>query len=210
VAIDVLGFSAAGWRSDRTIGVYNPGRRAPEQHAWLDRYAAQRSALHLYDTLQGGLMADSAGHRQLYASLLSRTDLLVSNYARFDQPKVIRDVRAISGRVFEGLAAGCRMIGVAPDAALLEAAGLETARFHHLPLEEPIEPPSSLVDDPEVIAAERAGHVALAARTGDWAHRWVTMAQTVGLELSPGMRRRLERLDELGASAEAVAESHRA
>ena len=199
-AVDVLRFAAKGWQRPRPIFAFNPGRRSPGQHRRLLDQSERGAGIYLYDTLTGGSVTDATAHRAHYSRVLQDTDLLVTNYAKFDLPDTIGTSREVPGRVFEGLAAGCRLIGEAPDTEALAAAGLDGAVIHPFDLDGRTFPVLDEADGP----AERAANIGLAARTADWAHRWQRITSTMGIGMGSEVARRLQELGELVERADAV------
>ena len=169
------------------------GRRDVRQHAELLRWSAEADRLHLFDSVVGKAV-DWVAHRERLARLYRQSHISVCNYAKHDQPAVIGDIRTVPMRLFEGLASGTVLVGLAPSAeAQRQLVGAELvepfadADGRLSPLFDA--PP----DAPEVLA-QRHRNQALALRRHDWGHRWEVLLRTLGLPVPEPLARRLDDL----------------
>jgi hypothetical protein len=174
--------------------------------------ARERRMFYYYDTVRAGgergkqvtfHVGDPAEHRVLLASLLQRTRYYVANRARANEPEFTTGKEEISGRFYEGVAAGAVLIGVPPRSA-------EFSRQFDWP-DAVIEIPFDCPDLPERLdALNRDGarlqalsreNVRQAARRHDWTYRLRTVYETLGLQPTAAMLAREEQLRALAARA---------
>ena len=212
MAADVLRFAPYPNPPARAIDVCNIGRRSPVTHAALLQLARERRFFYYYDTVRatgpGGKqmtfsVANAAEHRLLLANLLKRSRYFVANRARVNEPEMTEGREEISGRFYEGLAAGTALIGVPPRSS-------EFRRQFDWP-DAVLEMPFDCPDIADRLAALDADagrmqritreNVRQAALRHDWIHRLRTVYETLGLRPSPGMLAREERLRALAALA---------
>jgi hypothetical protein len=215
MAADVLRFSPHPEMPPRTIDVCNIGRRSDVTHTALMRLASDRRIFYYYDTVAASgheqrqrtfHVSDPGEHRLLLASLLQRTRFFIANRALVNEAGITMGRDEISGRFYEGAAAGTVMLGEAP----------RTAEFHTqfdwpdavLPL--PFESPdvarvlADLDKDPERLARISRDNARNAALRHDWVHRLRTVFETVGLEPTRAMLERQRRLEAVAALASAL------
>lgn len=206
---DVLRFSPWPHPPPRSIDVCNIGRRSAVTHDALVALAAAREIFYYYDTFVGGAgkdakqrtfrVANPREHRLLLASLLRRSRYYIANRSRINEPEHTATHEEISGRYYEGAAAGAVMLGEPPN--------LEDFRsqfdWPDAVIRVPFDCPefasvlAALDRDPARLARIRRDSVCNAARRHDWLHRLETIFAAVGIEPTPGMRARRQRLSEL-------------
>jgi hypothetical protein len=212
LATDVLRFSPLPAAPARVIDVCNIGRRSPVTHAALLRMARARRIFYYYDTVaasgEGGKQRtfrvdDAAEHRLVLASLLQRSRYFIANRGRVNEPEFTKGQDAISGRFYEGAAAGTVMLGEAPRTD-------EFARQFEWPdavIPLPFDSPdvervlAGLDADPARLQEIRRANACNAALRHDWVHRLRTVFETLGLPPTPAMRAREARLEALAATA---------
>jgi len=208
LAVDVLMFCPFPEPPPRSIDALGIGRRSAVTHSALVALAHERDFFYYYDTIQvPGLNDDSravsfsvidqAEHRFKLASLLKRSRYYLASRARADE--FSEDYDELSGRFFEGAAAGAIMIGEAP----------RTGRFLTL-----FDWPDSVVEmrydepeiaaildqldrDPERKARIRRSNMLNALRRHDWVYRLRTILEGAGMALPPALLARERRLREL-------------
>ena len=214
-AVDVLRFAPAPQFPARTIDVYNIGRRSQLTHQVLMRSALERQILYCYDTIAASgvdrkqrtfRVQDSGEHRLLLASMLQRTRYFFANRARINEPEYTRGRDEVSGRFYEGAAAGAVMIGEPPR---LESFGQEfdwTDAVIHVPFDSPdiMQILARLDAEPERLARARRNNITQAALRHDWLHRLLTVFNTFHLAPTPAMLQRQQRLQALADLPEAV------
>lgn len=197
-AIDVVEFAGSPDRHPRPAAVVGIGRKWESQHEVLLDWCERHNELYLYDTVVGPA-ADWRKHRRSMASWYRNSAVAVCNYGKHDEPKLIGDLRAIPARLYEGLAAGCILVGRGPDP------DRQRNTLGRVVVED--------CDDDELPAAldaavhqdrraDRAANIALAHRAHDWSHRWAQLFTTAGLPVPDGLTKRIVRLGELGDEIE--------
>ncbi len=216
LAVDVLRFAPWPSPSPRAIDVCNIGRRSAVTHAALLRLARERRIFYYYDTVRatgahGKQMTFSVGnageHRLLLASLLQRSRYYVANRARVNEPEATDGHEEISGRFYEGAAAGAVLIGVPPQSQQF----LSQFDWPEAVIEVPFDCPDigdrlrALDSDPARIQRIAATNVRQAALRHDWIHRLRAVFDTFGLSPTRGMLAREERLRALAAVASEAA-----
>ena len=201
-AADVRKFAPADPFLPRGISVLGIGRRDQNQHRQILEWANTRQALYMYDTVKGQA-ADWQEHRSALSGYYQHTNVAVCNFAKHDSPAIHGGLRVLPGRLFEGLASGAVLVGVPPDEARqrrvlgqtvvepLDASGRGLAcmldRFSHPHEAEPI----------------RIRNLALACRGHDWAHRWRSAFEAIGIPVPFGLQ---NRIDDLAKRADAYEE----
>ncbi len=205
-ATDALRFTPYPDPPERVIDIYSVGRRLPDVHQALLNHACSKRLFYLYDSLQasGVTAPDHQDHRRLYASTAKRSRFFVVAPAKADAAAETGGQVEIGFRYYEGLAAGTVMIGEPPDcqpfpemfdwpdavvplrrdgsdaADVVGALSLEPARLHQ-------------------ISRQNARQALL---RHDWAHRWRRVLEIAGLEVSPALEAREQRLKATAALIE--------
>jgi hypothetical protein len=189
----------AGADIDRPIHVLNIGRRQPALHDALIAWASEGDRWYVFDTLTSPRATNVALHRWALAQQYRRSVVALNSYAKQGAVEPDR-VRWVPSRTFDGLASGALLAGHPPDPASQRALfGREVV--HPLPTD-----PEGAVHAIEALLgrdgrAERVANVCTALEAHDWAHRWQSLLEAVGLPTPSGLRHRLDRL---AATAEAV------
>jgi hypothetical protein len=205
LAVDVLRFSPLPAPPPREIDVCNIGRRSRVTHEALVRLARSRRIFYYFDTVaasgpgqrQRTFRVDSAAeHRLLLASLLQRSRYFIANRALVNEETLTRGRDEISGRFYEGAAAGTVMLGEAPRTAEFRTQFGWTDAVLALPFDSPDigRVLGELERDPERLARisrENARHAAL---RHDWVYRLRTVFETIGLPPTEAMLERERRL----------------
>ncbi len=177
----------------RPITVTNPGRRAIGQHRLIRQICDEEDLWYCYDTITGNMSVPARQHRANYADTLRRTDAVVCNPARFNDLARTSGTQIVPYRVFEAMAAGCRMFGQRiPDEAFRNA-GLPTMDIPELSLDPTYSEVRSVVVQ-SWSELERARYRDIARHNLDWSHRWETILLSVGLSPSSRLRERQYRL----------------
>ena len=214
LAADVLRFAPFPQPPPREIDVCNIGRRSPVTHQALLRRSAERRSLYYYDTVaasgDGGKQRtfhvdDPREHRLLLASLLQRSRYFIANRGRVNEPEFTRGQDEISGRFYEGAAAGTVMLGEAPRTE-------EFARQFDWPdavVPFPFDSPdagellAALDRDPSRLDRIRRENVRQAALRHDWVHRLRAVFATLGIPVTNAMLAREARLQAVAAGSPA-------
>lgn len=183
----------------RPVLAFNPGRRSAAQHALLQEVAG---GLYLYDTLQLTKTVDLGEHRATYLSLIARSQAMVCNYAKFNDP-VIGSNQEHGARILECLLGGAVPIGSFPSGEASLKQGIDEQLLGpNLPLDDCgglSGPWDQLVPVRTRERAAVAGPVSVL--TGhDWSHRIATMLDSLGLQPTPALDHRIERLRTVAAS----------
>jgi hypothetical protein len=210
LAVDVLRFSPLPVPAPRAIDICNIGRRSSSTHAALLRLARERRTVYYYDTVAGSgfqkrqrtfHVDDPAAHRLLLASLLRRSRYFIANRALVNEPEISAGTDEISGRFYEGAAAGAVMLGDAPRSP--EFARQFDWRDAVIPL--PFDSPdvaerlTELDRQPERLAWISRENMRQAALRHDWVHRLMTVFETLRLPPTTAMLERVRRLEALAA-----------
>ncbi len=191
LAADVVIFGTRNIDAKRGIDVLGVGRRHEPQHQAILDWADRNDKLYLYDSVSGTAV-DWLDHRYNLANWYRHSKLAVCNYAKHDLPNLIGGIRSIPGRLYEGLAAGSILVGLAPsEEAQRKVLGI--------PVVESTEQCSltTVLDkfsDEETTRSERIRNAAMAARGHDWAHRWRVILRDIGMPEPAGLTERIESL----------------
>jgi len=207
LAADVLRFAPWPHPPQRAIDVCNIGRRSSITHRALLEMAEARKIYYYYDTFAAPFgsrqrtfhVSNASEHRLMLGGLLQRSRYYVANRARVNEPEHTGDREEMSGRFYEGAAAGAVMIGEAPktddfrdqfgwpDAVIpmpFDCPNVETV------LEQ-------LGRDPERLARISRLNVHYAAIKHDWLHRLQHVFETLSLPPTVGMLERQRRLSQV-------------
>lgn len=212
-AVDALRFCPHPELSNRQIDVCNVGRRASDTHAALLELARTKRFFYYYDTMRArapGVNAisfsviDHTEHRELLAALLGRSRYFIANRAVIDQPELTGMQQEISGRFYEGAAAGAVMLGDPPDTDEFRRQffwqdAIIPVPFHAPHIGSII---AELDRDPARLAKVRQSNVVNALRHHDWVYRLRSMLDTLGLPVTPGLVAREQKLWGLAAEIE--------
>ena len=213
LAADVLRFAPSPEQQGRAIDVCNIGRRSPVTHEAFMGLAREGRIFYYYDTVaasgagqkQRTFHVDNpAEHRLLLASLLKRSRYFIANRGRVNEPEFTRGQDEISGRFYEGAAAGTVMLGETPRTAEFERQFDWPDAVIPLPFDSPDvgRRLAELDQDPTRLARIRRDNVANAALRHDWIHRIRTVFDTLGLQPTEAMLARERRLQALAAGLE--------
>jgi hypothetical protein len=212
LAADVLRFSPFPEAAPRGIDVCNIGRRSAVTHAALLRLAHERRIFYYYDTVaasgagrkQRTFHVDAAAeHRLLLAGLLQRSRYFIANRGRVNEPEYTMGQDEISGRFYEGAAAGTVMLGEPPRTDSFERQFDWPDAVIPLPFDSPGigRLLAELDADPGRLARIRRDAVRNAALRHDWVHRLRTVFETLGLAPTADMLEREARLEAVAAGA---------
>lgn len=206
VGVDTIRFSPFPNPPARTVDCYSMGRRSAVTHDALVRLASRETPrfFYLYDTVRNFEVIDTLEHRRLVAETIKRSRYFIAYKHNVNASNQTGGDEALGGRLFEGVAGGAVVLGIAPDCP-------EYATYFDWPdavvpiAFEPADLAGTLAAldaNPERVAQIRARNVSASLRRHDWAHRWTAILKTIGLEASPGLVTRRARLEELAAMAE--------
>jgi hypothetical protein len=192
LAADVLRFAPSPEEpaARSTSATSGGGRPSPTRPSWGWRARAG------FSTTTTPVAASGAGqkqrtfhvdnpaeHRLLLASLLKRSRYFIANRGRVNEPEFTRGQDEISGRFYEGAAAGTVMLGETPRTAEFERQFDWPDAVIPLPFDSPDvgRRLAELDQDPARLARIRRDNVANAALRHDWIHRIRTVFDTLGL-----------------------------
>ena len=198
---DVLVFAQV--RSSHAASVIAVGKTAFHQ---FSAPAKQAPAVVALDASAVGI------HRLLLASNLQRTRYYFANRARVNEPEYTRGRDEISGRFYEGAAAGTVMIGEAPRVDSFDQQFDWSDAVIHVPFDSPdiMRILSQLDADPARLARIRRNNITNAAMRHDWLYRVRTVFDTFQLPHTPAMFERQQRLQAIAGLPEPSWPSERA
>jgi hypothetical protein len=200
-AVDTLRFSPYPNPPARVIDVYSIGRRREEIHRALLKAAGRADIFYVHDTFAGSIsdVLNYREHRDFFSNMAKRSRFFVVAPAKEGIPEETGGQVEIGARYYEGAAAGTVMIGQAPeceafrelfpwqDAVIsLQADGSDVIKVL-----------SSLEAEPERISAISRRNAAEALLRHDWVYRWKEILRVAGIEPSPRMKLREQRLRNL-------------
>lgn len=193
MAADVSRFAPAGLAMPRPIDVLDIGRRLPHLHDALRGWAWTTGHYYVFDTFRIAELDDPLIHRAHLGQQYARTSVAMCNHAKHDLPAVTRGRRLIPQRLWEGLAGGAAMIGLAPEATLQHLAVGEVV-VEDLPadIDDAVGRIAELVEGDADLVRRR--NLDLALRRHDWSHRWSSMLATLGHEAPDALTARVAAL----------------
>ena len=203
LAVDAFRFTSLRHPTPRPIDVYCMGRRVEWAHEALLRLAAQDQVFYIYDTIPSSLIRppNHRQHRDLVASLAKRSRCFVTSPAKAGDAES-GGQSEVGARFYEGAAAGTVMIGQAPTSpAFREEFGWpdsvidmrdEAELLHWLELSR---------REPARLDAIGKKNAIEALLRHDWVYRWRRILEIAGLEPTPKLREREERLRDLAQAA---------
>lgn len=205
VGVDVLRFTPFPRWPRRSIDVYCIGRRAEWLHETMIRESKLEDTFYVHDTIPSAQIRprNYLEHRDLFANIAKRSRCFVTFPAKIGVGDETLGQSEVGSRYFEGAAAGCALIGEAPESVsfrrdfdwpdsvipVSDEAGL--IRLLHEVRHEP--------ERVEMIG-RRNGIQAL--RRHDWSHRWREVLEWSGLKLTPAHLSRQRWLEELASGAD--------
>jgi len=200
-AVDTLRFTPYPTPLERVIDVYNIGRRREEIHRALLEAAGRRDIFYVYDTLIGSMsdVLNYREHRDFFSNMAKRSRFFVVAPAKAGMLEETEGQVEVGARYYEGASAGTVMIGQPPECeAFRELFPWQDAV---IPLRadgaDVIEVLSSLGAEPERISAISRRNAAEALLRHDWIYRWKEILRVAGVEPSPRMKLREQRLRDL-------------
>lgn len=204
--VDALRFCPYPNPPVRSIDVYNMGRRSPVTHAALLELAREQDFFYVYDTLLRLETLYPNEHRDLIANLCKRSKFFIANAAKIDLVGETQGQGEVGYRFFEGAASGAVMLGSPPNNAHFKRLFPWPDAVIRTPFDCP-EVASILITldtQTERLERMRTAGIAHSLRHHDWAHRWQTILETIGLPLHQRHTERVGRLRKLAAEVEKV------
>jgi hypothetical protein len=214
MGIDALRFCPIPNPPPRGIDVLGIGRRSPETHAALLELARERGLFYYYDTIRmtSGVadagrqltfaVLNSAEHRFKLANMLKRSRFFMASRARANESQAAH-LDEMSGRFFEGAAAGAIMIGEPPRSGKY----LELFDWPDAVVRAPFDAPNiaetirELEADPERCVRARRNNMVNALLRHDWAYRYRQILDDARMPAPAGLLAREARLRELADMA---------
>jgi hypothetical protein len=217
LAVDVPRFMPASLDQPRPIDVCNIGRRSLVTHQALLEEAERQLSFYYYDTVAASgadlkhrtFRVDSPHeHRRMLATMLKHSRYFIANRSYVNRPEFTRGREEISGRFYEGAAAGTVMIGEAPRGEEFERQFDWPDAVIHVPFDSPNigRILADLNGDSERLRAIRKNNVREAALRHDWLHRIQAVFDVLGLTPTDGMRARAQKLDHIASRFDQRAE----
>jgi hypothetical protein len=201
-AVDAFRFSPLPNPPARVVDVYSIGRRHEGIHRELLMAARRGELFYVHDTFAnvGNIeVHDHQQHRDLFANTAKRSRYFMVAPAKMDSLRQIRDQVEIGYRYYEGAAAGTVMIGEAPGCeAFSELFGWPEVVMQAKPDGSDIMAViRDLGSEPERMAAISRRNAKEALLHHDWVYRWNEVFRVAGIEPSPRMMAREQRLKEM-------------
>ena len=212
LAVDVLRFTPTSLDQQRPIEVCNIGRRSRVTHQTLLKEAERQQSFYYYDTVAASgadlkhrtFRVDSPHeHRRMLATILKHSRYFIANRSHVNKPEFTAGREEISGRFYEGAAAGTVMIGEAPRSE-------EFKRQFDWPdavVDAPFDCPdigrivADLNGNPGRLRAVRRNNAREAALRHDWLHRIQVVFDTLNLAPTEEMSARAQRLNQIASRA---------
>jgi hypothetical protein len=200
-AVDTLRFTPYPNPPARVIDVYSIGRRREEIHRALLKAAARGDIFYVHDTFVGSMsdVLDYREHRDFLSNMAKRSRFFVVDPAKVGIPGETGGQVEVGARYYEGASAGAVLIGHAPECEVfrelfpwqdavisLKADGSDVIKVL-----------SSLEAEPERICAISRRNAAESLLRHDWVYRWKEILRVAGIEPSPRMELREQRLRDL-------------
>jgi len=197
--VDAIRFCPYPNPPQRSIDVCSIGRRSEITHRNLLKMAADKRMFYLHDSIAANQVLDAMEHRILVANIAKRSRYFIVNPGLFDRPDIRGDQIEIGNRYFEGAASGTLMLGERPNNAVFEKLFDWPDAVIHLPYNcaDVGDVIGAIEADPERQDRIRRRNVKEALMRHDWAYRWETILQAVGLEPITAMHDRKEILGNL-------------
>lgn len=186
-------------RPKRFIDVFSLGRREENMHIAFMEMARENQIFYVYDTLSYLHSPNIQQHRFLISNMAKRSYYFTVNPGKFDVPTESGNQSELGTRYFEGAASGSIMIGRRPVNAeydklffwpdsVIELSGQrrEIEEFMH-----------EMDRDGDRQRKIRENNVVNSLLYHDWVYRWETVLKTAGLDSSPELAERKNRLKEL-------------
>jgi hypothetical protein len=208
LAVDVQRFAPASFDQPRPIYVCNIGRRSPVTHQVLLNEIERQQSFYYYDTVAASgsdrkqrtfRVESPTEHRHLLATILKHSSYFIANRGYVNTPEFTQGREEISGRFYEGAAAGTVMIGEAPRVEEFQQQFDWPDAAIHVPFHSPdiAYILAELDRDQERLRTVRRSNVREAARRHDWLHRMQVVFDVLDLPRTEGMRARAQRLDQI-------------
>ena len=212
LACDVVKFAPPSPAPVRSIDVCNIGRRSWPTHRALLELSQDHKIFYYYDTVAASgtdrkqrtfRVENASEHRQLLASVLQRSKFYIANRSRANEGGA-SDRQEISGRFYEGAAAGAVLLGEPPDCVEFRQQFDWPDALINMPFDMPdIENVlTGLNGDPVRLRRISWNNVRNAALRHDWSYRIRDVFEATGIAITPGMLEREKRLNAIVVHAD--------
>jgi hypothetical protein len=204
---DALRFTPFPNSPSRVVDVYSIGRRSEEIHGALLGMAARSELFYLHDTIPSLLVQPTnyRQHRDMVANIAKRSRFFITYPAKVEDDET-RGQSEVGARFYEGAASGAVMVGRAPKAptfakefwwpdAVIDLGSTETRLVEVL---------TRFRQQPELAETIGRKSAAEALRNFDWAHRWREILRLAGVEPSPKLVQREQRMRQLADASESA------
>src|SRR5579871_919975 len=203
--VDAFRFSPFPNPPERKVDLYSMGRRWEGIHHSLLQLSRQEDFFYVYDTLPVAFtdVYDHRQHREHFANLAKRSKFFMVAPGKMNASNETQGQDELGYRYFEGASAGAIMVGsIANSEAFPELFHWEDAV---IPVKndgsDVVSILSCLRKNPDRMERMSRRNAAEALLRHDWVYRWQKMFQIVGIQPSPGMTDRMDRLNRLAQLA---------
>jgi hypothetical protein len=202
--IDALRFCPFPDNPERSIDVYNMGRRAADEHLALLASAERGKMFYVYDTVANFDVREPSEHRVLLANLVKRSRYFITHPAKFRSLSETNGIQEMGARFFEGAAGGAVMIGEAPRCTAYDScfdwpdAVIPTGSDG----QQMVAAIAELDTQPQRIFQIRQNNIIHSLRRHDWVYRWRQTLDCVGLPTTTRLVEREKRLNHVAKAVE--------
>lgn len=203
LGVDALRFSPYPGAPERTIDLYQFGRRSEATHAAALDMVRRDGAFYVYDTVFNVPLPDYRAHRDMMAEYLKRSRYFFSYRPGQDLSRGRAD-DALSSRYFEATAGGAVLLGNSPSTPEYQQCFGWPDSTIEIPYEahDLREIIAELDAQPERLARARTSNIVGGLRQHDWVHRWATVLDSAGLPHTARMTAREQELEQLALMVE--------
>ena len=191
--IDTLNFCPYPGLPERSIDVLSIGRRAQPTHQALLRMAREEGKFYVYDTINALNAYNLEEHRSMMANFAQRSRYFIVSPGKFDRPEETGGVSEFGYRYFEAGAAGTLMIGMRPfnnvefDKIFTWSDAVTEVPFAS---DEIISVIREFDKEPERQETVRLRNITECLLKHDWAYRWDSILNWVGMQPLPALEER--------------------
>jgi hypothetical protein len=199
--VDAIKFCPDLATSHRSIDLLTLGRRSEVVHQALLELAEQKDFFYYYDYLSGAEQRSNRyrEHRTLISNLLKNSRYFITNRAKVNQFQHTHGQQEIGYRFFEGAAAGNILLGCSPDNAAFKHYFDWDNAVIHIDFDEHniVKIIAELDSQPELLKQIQTDNVVNSLLRHDWVYRWEQILNKLDISLTPGIKKRQDRLKKL-------------
>ena len=201
--VDAFRFSPYPLVPERSVDLYQFGRRSDVTHAAALDMAKRDGLFYIYDTIFNVPLEDYLAHRNLVAETMKRSRYFFAYRPGENLGRAQQD-DPLSSRYFEAIGGGAILLGSRPGTKEYD----ECFPWPDATIEIPFEAHdlreiiADLDAQPERIATARMNNIVQTLRTLDWVYRWARILDRAGLPVTQPMRDRMAALERLADMAE--------